>query len=133
MKEEEGTMEVTEQKTEVNSPYLPLNWETKDFIFQVSLDQPGCSKTSTLIDLTDPTSSASGSSDCDSQEDLPEVSLVHGDDQATPATVVHILCCFSIIYRTSILIFRRIIQVGGNCTESKMKHLLSHYVLIRKK
>ena len=76
----------------MNSPHLPLNWETKDFIFQVSFDQPGCSKISTLIDLTDQTSSASGCNDCDSQEDLSEVSLDDQarDDQATPGTVVHV-------------------------------------------
>ena len=85
---EEGTIEVTEQKAEVNCLMFCLNWKMENFILQVSLDQPGCSKASTLIDLTDPTSSAS--SDCDNQEGLPEVSLVHRDDQTTSVTSVHI-------------------------------------------
>ena len=41
-------------------------------------DQPGCSK---LIDLTNPT--ASSSSDCDSQDDLPDASVVCSGTTAT--------------------------------------------------
>ena len=45
----------------------------------VPADQPSCSGTTTLVDLTDPTSS-----DSDHQDDLPVVSFMCGGDQTTP-------------------------------------------------
>ena len=44
----------------------------------VPADQPSCSGTTTLIDLTEPISS-----DSDHQEDLPVVSFMCGGDQTT--------------------------------------------------
>lgn len=86
MKEEERTMKVVEQKIEVEctfmrsllqqaaNPFHLINCGESQFL-QVATDQPRCSGTSTLIDLTEPMSPTS--SDCDSLEALPQVSLVH--------------------------------------------------------